>query len=390
VFGEDVHPSVNVAWLTINPNLGASARSLQDWILLGRQEAMRATVALRTDGDLRRWLAAERIPYMLNPMPWPDRANALRSVMHAWKATRWMKGHKAQCIHCYEHDLYPFAVVLRMLTSLPLVCHVHFAPERDFLLWAFGSPRKLPDAVIWTSAQQQKDCASAIDGIVSPERQHVVPLGLDLRRFGSQAAARDATRRELGIGVGDVVVGAASALRGRKRIDDFLDLVRALRERHSNVVGLLAGGEVPGDEAYAREVIPRIRAAEAAGGFRWLGNLEPVEPFMHAIDIFVSTSEYETFGMSVLEAMACAKPVVAYRGGAVHEVVGDSGSIVSTADLADLIASVERLIVDRQLRVELGEAAKRRVAMHYDPRKSLNQLLQIYGSIRVPRSPAAQ
>ena len=51
-------------------------------------------------------------------------------------------------IHCYEHDLYPFAVTLRMLTSLPLICHVHFAPERDFLLWAFGSRRKRPDAVI--------------------------------------------------------------------------------------------------------------------------------------------------------------------------------------------------------------------------------------------------
>ena len=165
------------------------------------------------------------------------------------------------------------------------------------------------------------------------ERQHVVPLGLDLRRFGSRADVRDMTRREFGIDSGDVVVGAASALRGRKRIDDFLALVRALRERHRNVVGLLAGGEVAGDETYAREVIPRIRSMEAAGGFRWLGNLEPIEPFMHAVDIFVSTSEYETFGMSVLEAMACGKPVVAYRGGSVHEVVGDTGSIVSTCDL---------------------------------------------------------
>jgi glycosyltransferase involved in cell wall biosynthesis len=385
-----VNPSFDVTWLTMNPNLGASARSLQDWILLGRPDMLRSTIALRSDGDLKRWLDAERVPNMLSPMPWLDRANAPRSVMHAWKLKRWMKRHDAQYIHCYEHDLYPFAVALRMLTSLPLICHVHFALERDFLLWAFGSRRKQPEAVIWTSAQQQKDCAAAIDGIVNPERQHVVPLGLDLRRFGSRAADRDVTRHELGIGPGDVVVGAAAALRGRKRIDDFLGLVRALRERHSNVIGLLAGGEVPGDETYAREVIPRIRSLEAAGGFRWLGNLEPIEPFMHAIDIFVSTSEYETFGMSVLEAMACGKPVVAYRGGSVHEVVGDVGCIVSTGDLADLIRSAASLIGDPQRRMELGEAAKRRVATEYDPRKSLGQLLRVYGLISSERAPATQ
>jgi glycosyltransferase involved in cell wall biosynthesis len=385
-----VNPSCNVTWLTINPNLGASARSLQDWILLGRPDALRSAVALRTDGDLRRWLDAERIPNLLNPMPWPDRANALRSAFHAWRIRRWMKAHGAQVIHCYEHDLYPFAVALRMLTSLPLVCHIHFAPERPFLSWAFGSPRKRPDAVVWTSSQQQKDCAPAIDGIVPLERQHVVPLGLDLRRFGSLAAGRDETRRALGIAPGDVVVGAASALRGRKRIDDFLGLVRALREKHPNVIGALAGGEVPGDEEYARDVIPRIRAAEAAGGFRWLGNLEPVEPFMHAIDIFVSTSEYETFGMSVLEAMACGKPVVGYRGGSVHEVVGDTGGIVPNADMANLMASVERLVADPQRRAALGDAARHRVAVEYDPRKSLDHLLRIYATIRGRRPPASQ
>lgn len=381
-----MHPPFDVTWLTINPNLGASARTLQDWILLGRPDRLRASIALRTDGDLRHWLDAERIPHMLSPMPWPDRANVMRSVVQAWRIKRWMKGLDAQFIHCYEHDLYPFAVALRMLTSLPLVCHVHFAPERDFLLWAFGSRRKQPDAVIWTSAQQRKDCAAAIDGIVGPERQHVIPLGLDLRRFGSRSDGREATRRDLGIGPADVVIGAASALRGRKRIDDFLDLVSALRERHRDVVGLLAGGEVPGDEAYARDIIPRIRAAEDAGGFRWLGNLEPVEPFMHAIDIFVSTSEYETFGMSVLEAMGCGKPVVAYRGGSVHEVVGDAGRIVPTGDVAGLIAATEPLIVDRQRRLEVGEAARLRVAVEYDPRGSLDQLLRIYASIKRSQS----
>jgi glycosyltransferase involved in cell wall biosynthesis len=92
----------------------------------------------------------------------------------------------------------------------------------------------------------------------------------------------------------------------------------------------------------------------------------------------------------VLEAMACGKPVVGYRGGSVHEVVGDTGGIVPNADMANLIASVERLVADPQRRAAFGEAARRRVAVEYDPRKSLDHLLRIYASIRGGHPAASQ
>ena len=87
---------INVTWLTMNPNLGASARTLQDWILLGRPDTLRATIALRTDGDLATLAGCRGNPAQAEPDAVADRANALRSLIHAWTMQRWMKRHHAQ------------------------------------------------------------------------------------------------------------------------------------------------------------------------------------------------------------------------------------------------------------------------------------------------------
>jgi glycosyltransferase involved in cell wall biosynthesis len=372
--------TISAGWLTMNPNLGASARSLQDWVLLGKSAGLSISVVLQNDGALRRWLQATGVPHIQDPMHWPARRRVLLSAMHAWKLKRWMKKQGVQVIHCYEHDLYPFATALKWVTLLPLICHIHFAPNRGFASWAFG-PRRQPDAVIWTSRQQKEDCAEIMAGLVPASKQHVIPLGIDVARFGSHVEQRAEFRQRLGIGPETILIGMACALRARKRIDDFLELMRRLHAEHSNIVGMLAGGEVPGDEAYAREVIPRIKAAEANGTIRWVGHLEPVEPFTQATDIFISTSEYETFGMSVLEAMACGKAVAAYRGGSVYEIVAGAGLIAETGDVSGLLSAVRALVGSSDLRRDLGMAAKRRVMAEYNPRQSLLQLRQVYESI---------
>jgi glycosyltransferase involved in cell wall biosynthesis len=85
--------------------------------------------------------------------------------------------------------------------------------------------------------------------------------------------------------------------------------------------------------------------------------------------------------MSVCEAMAHGKAVAGYAACSVQEVVGDAGLIVETGDCDALIRAVEQLIDNSRLRQELGDKAKRRVAEHFDPAKSLRQLADIYGGI---------
>jgi glycosyltransferase involved in cell wall biosynthesis len=373
---------MNVLFLTNNPNLGSTARILQSWLLLGRCDGAVGRVVAQRPGAFAGWLADQGFPHRIDPMPWPDRKWPLPSLWHAWQIARWVGRTGVDVIHCNEHNVYPFAPLLRRLLRRPLVCHVRFRVTREFCAWAFGGWRR-PDALLWTSWQQREDCAAAVDGIVPPDRQHTVHLGLDLATFGTQAAGREATRAAWGIAPDEVVIGTATALRPHKRVEDFVEMVATLAHECPKVIGVVAGDAPPGDEPYRDAIVRRIGETGLGRRLIWAGNLEPVEPFYHASDVFVSTSEYETFGNSVCEAMACGRPVVGYRGGSVHEVVGDTGRVVADRDVRALTAAVRDLVRRPGLRADLGARGRRRVAEAFNPARSLEQVRQIYRSLGV-------
>jgi glycosyltransferase involved in cell wall biosynthesis len=378
---------MNVLYLTDNPTLGGTINILKGWLPLGRAAGLIGHVVTPPGSKFQHWLTDHDVPQTTSPMPWPDRRRPLPALWHTWRLARWARRRRIDLIHCNEHNVYPFAALLRWFLRLPLVCHARYRIEPDFGRWAF-SGRRAPDALLWTSRQQQSDSAAATEGIVPADRQHVVSLGLDLATFGARADGRDVTRSGWGVRPGEIVIGQACALRPRKRVEEFIDLVALLAREDERVVGALAGDAMCGDEPYREKVLKHIAASGLGRRFVWLGNLDDVEPFYHGIDVFVSTSEYETFGNSVCEAMACARPVVAYRGGSVQEVVGEAGLIVGDCDLLALTEAARRCVQRPEERESLGRAGRERVRGLFNPAASLKQVLAIYESLTVTRRPA--
>jgi glycosyltransferase involved in cell wall biosynthesis len=80
------------------------------------------------------------------------------------------------------------------------------------------------------------------------------------------------------------------------------------------------------------------------------------------MDVYVSTSWFETFGIGLVEAMQAGLPVVATDVGAVREVVGDAGLFVPPRDPAAVREAIERLLADSSLREKLGAAGRERAA----------------------------
>jgi glycosyltransferase involved in cell wall biosynthesis len=96
--------------------------------------------------------------------------------------------------------------------------------------------------------------------------------------------------------------------------------------------------------------------------------------------LFVMPSYFESFGISVVEAMAFGVPVVCTRAGAIPETVDDgiTGVIVEPGDVAQLAESISRLLADDPLRKSMGQAAKEKVLRDFDPLKVIEQNLELY------------
>lgn len=345
---------------------------------------MHGAIVGRAEGNLVDWLRGREIPCLVDPMPWLDRRRPWEAVWHAHRVARWAKAQGVDVIHCNEHDLYPFVMLLKRFLQLPVVCHVRYRLDREFSEWCFACNRR-PDRLLWTSLQQKIDSADAVAGLIPEEDQQVVHLGIDLSQFGSDGERGLKFRREHGIADDEILLATASPLRPRKRVEHFIEVVKQLAPRYPKLVGMIAGGEIAGDEEYRVRIEREVSVSGLGRRLQWVGNLEPVEPLHSACDISISTSEYETFGNSVCEAMACGKPVVGYEGGSVAEVIGDSGISVKTKDLVALAAAVERLVVDPGLRHSLGVKARERVRDVFNPEHGLMKVLAIYDSLLNPK-----
>ena len=101
------------------------------------------------------------------------------------------------------------------------------------------------------------------------------------------------------------------------------------------------------------------------------------------MDVIVIPSEWEAPSIVLLEAMAAARPVIAFAVGGIPEAVvpGETGILVPHCDVAALSSQVLALLHDPARRRRMGAAARRHVEMHFSLRTSAEQFLRLYGQL---------
>ena len=215
--------------------------------------------------------------------------------------------------------------------------------------------------------------------IVSDGQLAVVTNGVDVDRFNVEF---DRTRflQTLGLPANVPLVGSVGELRTLKRHDDFIRAAARVSSRFPEVHFVLAGL----DTSLSREVHKHLEQLVSETGlndrFHFAGWVEDAEKLLSAIDLFVSASETESFGLAMAEAMAAGTPVVATATEGAREVVVDqeTGLLVPIGDVAQIADSIATLLSDGDRRRRMGSEARRVVNQKFSLQRMVDQIEQIY------------
>lgn len=226
-----------------------------------------------------------------------------------------------------------------------------------------------------------------------PSRVEIVPCGFDTNEFGR--LQRAAARAALGWPQHQFAVLQLGRLVPRKGIDTVVRALARLRERTSVDAHLyIVGGNADSPNEIATPEIARLRGIATGSGvaphvtFVGRRGRAQLRQFYGAADVFATTPWYEPFGITPIEAMACARPVVgADVGGIRYTVVdGKTGFLVPPRDhdaLAERLACIAR---DPALGERMGEAGYERVHASFTWMRVARMLEDVY--LRVARAPA--
>ena len=175
----------------------------------------------------------------------------------------------------------------------------------------------------------------------APNTVEVIPNFVDPLVY-DRARYDPALRRQLGDGKRILI--HISNFRPVKRVTDIVRIFDRVRREVPSVLVMVGDGP---DRISAEE---EARALGLEHDVRFLGRIDAVAPLLASADLFVLTSDRESFGLSALEALACGVPALAYDAGGIREVVtdGTTGALRPVGDLDAMAAVALELLRDEQ------------------------------------------
>lgn len=184
---------------------------------------------------------------------------------------------------------------------------------------------------------------------------------------------REEVRRDLGV-TDELLVLHMSNLRPVKRIDLLLRTIAMVKNRSRLRLLILAGAPFNLYEPLLDELGVRDRVIVRQ-------NTTVVDEYLEAADAGLYTSEYESFGLGILETIFYAKPVVAFDVGGIPEVVGDSCPLYHFGDLSAAAAALDALAESPDLARELGERSRNRALERFSADRIVPRYEALYRRI---------
>lgn len=327
--------------------------------------------ALREGSPLREHLSF--LPE-LNVYTLPLR-NAL-DLASARRLARIARERNVDIIHAHvARDYIPASVAARLapVARLVITRHVLFPLSRAHRLALSNVARVI-------AVSEPVACALRAQKIFDEDKIKVVENGVDLTRFERVRADVGHDPPHIPFRVG--IVGELSEVKGQ---EDFVRAAALITKELSDDVEFVVVGEDNSQSGEYRARVERlVNELGLSKRVRLLGRVEDALSVVVKLDVLVSASRSEAFGMAMAEALACGVPVVATATEGARSLIEDgvNGLVVPVGDVRALAAAVSALLVDEELRFRLSTHAQLSARERFDPERMLEATERVYEEAR--------
>jgi glycosyltransferase involved in cell wall biosynthesis/O-antigen/teichoic acid export membrane protein len=230
--------------------------------------------------------------------------------------------------------------------------------------------------------------AALVRRVGSATRVVRIPNGLELRDRCVGEGERSQLRRRLGLpdGLLAIYTGRLSRAKG---LPMLLKVWSRIAREHADAHLVLVGSGDSSFDGCEQELRDYVSSAHLDGRVTFAGHVENVHEYLQACDLFVSCSESEGFGLSLVEAMAAGLPCVSTLVGVAPEVIGNryNGWLVPVRDPAAVSAALRDAIDCRDALPAIGAAARRAVASRFDMHEVARRYLDLCREISPTAAP---
>ena len=289
---------------------------------------------------------------------------------------RWIREEKIDLIHAHTRITQVMSQWLQWITGIPFMttCHGFYKSRLGRrILPAWGKEVVAISEPVGTHLRDSFH--------VPPDRIRIVYNGVDLRAFVNQFFEHRPgdVRKEYNIPERAFVAGSTSRLVPDKGHEY---LIRALKKLEFEMPDMHV--IIVGDGRHRKALEALSRELKVDRRIHFTGNLRDVSRPLAAMDIFVLPATWrEGFGLSIVEAMACQKPVIVTNIWALNTLIQNqvNGVLVEPRSVEELAGAIRRFFEDAGFRDRIGQAGRAAAEERFSLHRMVEELEDVYEEV---------
>jgi glycosyltransferase involved in cell wall biosynthesis len=341
---------------------------------LGFETTLVTGVAGPSEGDMLELAAAKGVRPVVLPTLGRELslANDLRTLLDLY---RQMRRERPDVVHTHTAKAGTVGRIAARLARVPVVVHTFHghvlrgyfgAAKTRLFIEIERSLARVTDRILVLGEPQLHEIRGF--GIGRPDQFRCVPLGLELERFLDCERLRGRFRRALGLDQQGPLIGIVARLVPIKGHSVFLQAARQVA-----AVNAAARFVIVGDGELRRALEEEERLLDLGNRVIFAGFRDDLPEIYADLDVVALSSFNEGLPVTIIEALAAARPVVASDVGAVRDLVdpGRTGWLAAAGDAESLARTILSHLEEPQRAREMGLAGRR----HVYPQLSINRLV---------------